>query len=201
MAQEVIRVEALVIGERSRWLRRRHPARSAEEEGAGGRARQAGRDLPERRLHPVEGADQRVEVLRQVPSRRRHRDPRRQHPPRHGQAAVVEGRGRHQADQRRAPAAEVQRLRLPHRDGAADVAQHRRAAEQGRQRHHPGRQHRPGHRVAADRDPGLQVRRAAHRRFDRRAGFRRRCRSASWSWAAATSASRSARCTRSSAPR
>ena len=39
----------------------------------------------------------------------------------------------------------------------------------GRQGDDPGRQHRGRDRLAADRDPGLQVRRQADRRLDRRA--------------------------------
>ena len=83
---------------------------------------------------------------------------------------------------------------------APAVAQHRRADRGRRQQgDDPGRQHRRRDRLAPDRDPGLQVRRQAHRRFDGRARRSTPSPSASSSSAAATSASRSARCTRSSA--
>ena len=175
------------------------------EEGDGRRAGQARRRLPERGLHPVQGADQRLEALRQV---------------RHGadigimadnlrvdmtKMQAVEGRGRQQADRRREAAAEGQRLRLPHRHRALTGPQHRRGRGPGRRRRqedrHRGRPHRPRHRLAADRDPGLQVRRQAGGRLHRRAGLPRGARRAWSSSAAATSASRSARCTPSWAPR
>ena len=80
------------------------------------------------------------------------------------QDAVVEGRGRRQADRRRAHAAQGQRLRLPHRHrrsftGRNTVEVDGRTDGQGH--HHRGRQHRHRHRLAADRDPGLRVRRQA----------------------------------------
>ena len=69
---------------RPRRLRRRHPPRPAGQEGPGGREGQGRRHLPQRRLHPVQGADQRLQAVRQAPPRRRHRHPRRQPARRHG---------------------------------------------------------------------------------------------------------------------
>ena len=143
-----------------------------------------------------------VEVPRQAPPRRRHRHPGRQLPRRHAQDANLEGRGRHQADGRREDAAQGERLRLPHRRRAPDLAQHRRAdRRRAASSHDRGRQHRRRDRLAPDRDPRLQVRRQAHRRLDRRARVRRGARALRRRSAAATSASSSARSTPSSARR
>ena len=92
------------------------------------------------------------------------------------QDADLEGRRRQQADRRRADAAQGQRLRLPH--GHAPASPSRNTVEvteaDGGKRDHRGQEHRHRDRLAPDRDPGLQVRRQAHHRLDRRARLRRR---------------------------
>ena len=115
MADETIRVEALVIGAGPggyvagiRLGQLKKKAMVVERDKPGGICLNVG-CIPSKALINA------VEVLRQAPPRRRHRHPRRQHPRRHGQDAGVEGRGRQQADRRRAAAAQGQRLRLPHR--------------------------------------------------------------------------------------
>ena len=128
MADEKIRVEALVIGAGPggyvagiRLGQLKKKALVVERDKPGGICLNVG-CIPSKALINAS------KVLRQDPPRRRHRHPGRQPARRHGQDADVEGRGRHEADGRRADAAQGQRLRLPHRNGAAHLAQHRRAA-------------------------------------------------------------------------
>ena len=81
------------------------------------------------------------------------------------------GERRQQADRRRAHAAQGATAATT---APASARPRRRATPSSCTRgdgkiDHPGREHRARDRLAADRDPGLQVRRQAHRRLDRRA--------------------------------
>ena len=116
--------------------------------------------------------------------------------------ADLEGRGRQQADRRRAHAAEGERRRLPHRHRAPDVAAHRRAAGD-RTARPPSRPTTSSSRPARGRSRSRGSSSTASRIVDSTGAldFAAGARALRGRSAAATSASRSARSTPSSAPR
>ena len=158
-----------------------HPAGTAQEAGDGRRARQARRHLPERRLHPLEGADQRGASITtsSATARTSASSPTTS-------ASTCRKMQTWKGEVVSKLTGGVQQLLkangCDYRTGTRPlaVAQHRRA-DRGERRSvdDPGRQHRGRDRLAADRDPGLQVRRQPHRRFDGRARTSTRSPSAS----------------------
>ena len=94
-----------------------------------------------------------------------------------GKHADVEGRGRQQADRRRAGSCSrpTAATTAPARPACARATPSRSTEADGGKTTDRGRQHRPRDRLAPDRDPRLQVRRQPHRRLDRRARLRRPC--------------------------
>ena len=156
---------------RPRRLRVRHSRSAARHEGGRrGEARHLRRHLPQRRLHPLQGAAARLRALRGGGTRLRrhgHRGARAQARPR--QDAGLQGPGRErQRRRRRVPAQEEQdRHRLRHgqdprpRQGRSGRRKRRQAAARGQEHRH---RHRLGRRPAARH----RHRRTDHRVVDRR---------------------------------
>ena len=167
-------------GRRPGRLQRRVPRRRPRhEDGRRGALPHAGRGVPQRRLHPEQGAAARRRGRRrdEAPRRSRHRVRRAADRPRG--AARLEGQGRRQADRR------------PRRDGQGAQGRGRprrrpvprRAPRRGRADRGPGpgedgreegREVRAGHHRGglAGRAPALHSRRSARPRLHRRARAR-----------------------------
>ena len=161
---------------RSRRLRLRHPRGAARHEGRGGReGRDLRRHLPQRRLHPVEGAAARFRAVRGGrPPVRHHGHQGRQARARSRRHDEIQGRGRRRQRQgRRLPVQEEQDRRLSRR-------RPHRGARQGRGEEPPTarpRRWKPKAIVIATgsdvaRLKGIDDRREARRLLDRCAGAR-----------------------------
>ena len=143
-------------GRRPRRLRGRHPRRAAGPVDRAGRARRAGRHLPELGLHSHQGAAAQRDGAARLPrGRALWRDRRRRRAPgpaRHGDA-LAQG-GRPPGPGRGAPDEEERR----DGDPGQRPARRRRQAGAGQRRHPVGAPHHPGHRRARARElPALPL--------------------------------------------